>query len=157
MEQPRRIRLPEICRADIWETALRRCRKIRLHSFHLPHNVSFNCQRIALRNFSVRCSSFFVSWPSVADPFPLWSLGHILVLLLFAAAFFLPKDIRSYSLKLYINEQGDVYILNGKDPEIKGKLENFPPKDYWNALTDIFISDNMTATQTEQALELSCM
>lgn len=59
--------------------------------------------------------------------------------------------------KLYINEQGDVYILNGKEPEIKGKLDQFPPKDYWSALTDIFISDDLTATQTDQALELSWM
>ena len=28
--------------------------------------------------------------------------------------------------KLFIGEQGDVYILNGKEPEVKGKLGAFP-------------------------------
>ena len=59
--------------------------------------------------------------------------------------------------KLFINDQGDVYILNGKEPEIKGRLEHFPPKDYWNALSDIFADDDLTATETEKSLELSWM
>lgn len=57
--------------------------------------------------------------------------------------------------KLFINEQGDVYILNGTEPEVRGKLEHFPPKDYWGELTEIFTEDELTTEETEQALELS--
>ena len=53
--------------------------------------------------------------------------------------------------KLFINEQGDVYILNGTEPEVRGKLEHFPPKE----LTEIFTEDELTTEETEQALELS--
>ena len=59
--------------------------------------------------------------------------------------------------KLFINDQGDVYVLNGKEPEIKGRLEQFPPKDYWSVLSDIFADDDLTATETEKSLELSWM
>ena len=44
--------------------------------------------------------------------------------------------------KLFINEQGDVYILNGTEPEVRGKLEHFPPKDYWGELTEILLKMN---------------
>lgn len=57
--------------------------------------------------------------------------------------------------KLFINEQGDVYILNGTEPEVRGKLDHFPPKNYWSELTDIFSKDELHADETEQALELS--
>ena len=57
--------------------------------------------------------------------------------------------------KLFINEQGDVYILNGTEPEVRGKLEHFPPKDYWGELTEIFTEDELTTEETGQALELS--
>lgn len=57
--------------------------------------------------------------------------------------------------KLFINEQGDVYILNGTEPEIRGTLDHFPPKDYWSELTDIFSKDELHTEATEQALELS--
>ena len=40
--------------------------------------------------------------------------------------------------KLFINEQGDVYILNGTEPEVRGKLEHFPPKDYWGEIDGDF-------------------
>lgn len=57
--------------------------------------------------------------------------------------------------KLFINEQGDVYIMNDTEPEIRGTLVHFPPKDYWSELTDIFLKDELHADETEQALELS--
>ena len=57
--------------------------------------------------------------------------------------------------KLFINEQGDVYIENGQEPEIKGKLEHFPSKPYWAALIDIFLKDELEAEETDQTLVLS--
>lgn len=57
--------------------------------------------------------------------------------------------------KLFINEQGQIYIENGNTPEIKGTFEYFPPRNYWAALTDILIRDELEATETEQALEIS--
>lgn len=57
--------------------------------------------------------------------------------------------------KLFINEAGDIFILNGNTPEVKNTFEHFPPKDYWAALTDIFIRDELKAKETENTLELS--
>ena len=57
--------------------------------------------------------------------------------------------------KLFIGEQGDVYILNGKDPEVKGKLEHFPPKAYWPALLQVFADDELEAAETENAVEIT--
>lgn len=59
--------------------------------------------------------------------------------------------------KLFINEQGEIYIVNGTELEIKGNLDNFPSKDYWPALTDIFLKDELEAEETDQALVLSWM
>ena len=49
----------------------------------------------------------------------------------------------------------DVYILNGKDPEVKGKLEHFPPKAYWPALLQVFADDELEAAETENAVEIT--
>lgn len=57
--------------------------------------------------------------------------------------------------KLYINEQGDVYIMNGTELEVRGTLEHFPPKGYWSELADIFTEDELNTEETEQALEVS--
>lgn len=57
--------------------------------------------------------------------------------------------------KLFINEAGEIFILNGNIPEVKNTFEYFPPKDYWAALTDIFIRDELKAKETENTLELS--
>lgn len=57
--------------------------------------------------------------------------------------------------KLYINEQGEIYIQNGTVPEIKGTFEHFPPRNYWTALADILIRDELEAEETEKALEIS--
>lgn len=57
--------------------------------------------------------------------------------------------------KLFINEAGEIFIRNGNTPEIKGTFEHFPPKDYWPALTDIFIRDELGAKELENELELS--
>ena len=57
--------------------------------------------------------------------------------------------------KLFIGEQGDVYILNGKEPEVKGKLEHFPPKAYWPALLQVFADDELEAAETENAVEIT--
>lgn len=57
--------------------------------------------------------------------------------------------------KLFIGEQGDVYILNGKEPEVKGKLEHFPPKAYWPALLQVFDDDELEAAETENAVEIT--
>ena len=57
--------------------------------------------------------------------------------------------------KLFIGEQGDVYVLNGKEPEVKGKLEHFPPKAYWPALLQVFADDELEAAETENAVEIT--
>ena len=57
--------------------------------------------------------------------------------------------------KLFIGKQGDVYILNGKEPEVKGKLEHFPPKAYWPALLQVFDDDELEAAETENAVEIT--
>ena len=57
--------------------------------------------------------------------------------------------------KLFIGEQGDVYVLNGKEPEVKGKLEYFPPKAYWPALLQVFADDELEAAETENAVEIT--
>lgn len=58
--------------------------------------------------------------------------------------------------KLFINETGEIFILNGNTPEVKNTFEHFPPKDYWAALTDIFIRDELNAKETDNnTLELS--
>lgn len=59
--------------------------------------------------------------------------------------------------KLFINESGEIFILNGNTPEVKNTFEHFPPKDYWAALTDIFIKDELKAKETNNTLELSWM
>ncbi|MDD3279544.1 MAG: hypothetical protein PHG16_11820 [Lachnospiraceae bacterium] len=59
--------------------------------------------------------------------------------------------------KLFINEQGDIFIQNNDAQEIKGSFEQFPPRSYWPALTDIFLRDELAASETDQALELSWM
>lgn len=57
--------------------------------------------------------------------------------------------------KLFINERGELYILNGSTPEVKATFDHFPPKAYWPALADIFIRDELAVDETDQALELS--
>lgn len=57
--------------------------------------------------------------------------------------------------KLLINENGEIFIQNGDFKEQKGVLEHFPPKSYWSALTDIFISDELNAVETDDTVELS--
>ena len=57
--------------------------------------------------------------------------------------------------KLFINEQGDVYILNGKEPEIKGRLDHFPPKPYWAELVDVLADEELEASETEKAVEIT--
>lgn len=60
--------------------------------------------------------------------------------------------------RLFINEAGEIFILNGNTPEVKNTFEHFPPKDYWAALTDIFIRDELNAKETDNnTLELSWM
>ena len=57
--------------------------------------------------------------------------------------------------KLFINEQGDVYILNGKEPEVKGRLDHFPPKPYWAELVDVLADEELEASETEKAVEIT--
>ncbi len=57
--------------------------------------------------------------------------------------------------KLFINESGEIFIRNGKTPEIKGTFEHFPSRSYWPALADIFIKDELEAKEREHELELS--
>ena len=59
--------------------------------------------------------------------------------------------------KLFVSENGEIFIKNGDSKEIKGTFEHFPPKEYWAALTDIFILDELNAKETEDTLELSWM
>ena len=56
--------------------------------------------------------------------------------------------------KLFINETGELFILNGNSPEVKATFEYFPPKDYWTALTDIFIRDELKVAENNNTLEL---
>ena len=57
--------------------------------------------------------------------------------------------------KRFIGEQGAVYILKGREPEVKGKLELFPPKAYWPALLQVFADDELEAAETENAVEIT--
>lgn len=57
--------------------------------------------------------------------------------------------------KLYINESGEIFIYANNTPEIKDTFQHFPPRDYWAALTDIFIRDELEAKETNDTLELS--
>lgn len=57
--------------------------------------------------------------------------------------------------KLYINESGQIYIQNGNTPEIKDRFDYFPPRNYWDVLITLFQKDDLTAKETDQALELS--
>lgn len=57
--------------------------------------------------------------------------------------------------KLFINETGDIFVLNGSTPEVKSTFPHFPPKNYWAMLTDIFIRDELQAKETDDTLELS--
>lgn len=57
--------------------------------------------------------------------------------------------------KVFINEQGDVYILNGTEPDIKGRLDHFPPKTYWPQLLDVLAEDELIASQDENTLEIT--
>ena len=57
--------------------------------------------------------------------------------------------------RLYINEAGEIFILNNHTPEVKDTFQHFPPRDYWATLTDIFIRDELKAKETNDTLELS--
>ena len=57
--------------------------------------------------------------------------------------------------KLYINENGQIYIQNGDTAEIKDCFDYFPPRNYWDVLISIFQKDELTAKEKDQALELS--
>lgn len=57
--------------------------------------------------------------------------------------------------KLYINENGQIYIQNGDTAEIKDCFDYFPPRNYWDILISIFQKDELTAKEKDQALELS--
>lgn len=57
--------------------------------------------------------------------------------------------------KLYINESGQIYIQNGDTPEIKDHFDYFPPRNYWDVLITLFQKEELTAKETDQALELS--
>ena len=57
--------------------------------------------------------------------------------------------------KLFINENGDIYIQDDNTTEHMGSFDHFPPKNYWPALTDIFINDELEAKETEHGLEIS--
>ena len=59
--------------------------------------------------------------------------------------------------KLYINENGQIYIQNGDTAEIKDCFDYFPPRNYWDVLISIFQKDELTAKEKDQALELSWM
>ena len=59
--------------------------------------------------------------------------------------------------KLFINEAGEIFILTDNTPDVKDTLEHFPPKDYWSALMDIFIRDELQAREINNTLELSWM
>lgn len=57
--------------------------------------------------------------------------------------------------RLYINEDGEIFIYANNTPEIKDTFPHFPPRDYWAVLMDIFTRDELKATETNDTLELS--
>ena len=54
-----------------------------------------------------------------------------------------------------INESGQIYIQNGDTQEIKDHFDYFPPRNYWDVLITLFQKEDLTAKETDQALELS--
>lgn len=66
------------------------------------------------------------------------------------------QDVHSRGYqKLFINEQGEVYITEGKQKEVKETFEHFPPRVHWAALTDILKTDELAAVETDNGLELT--
>lgn len=66
------------------------------------------------------------------------------------------QDVHSRGYqKLFINEQGELYITEGSKKEVKETFEHFPPKVHWAALTDILKSDELAAVETDNILELT--
>ena len=57
--------------------------------------------------------------------------------------------------RLFINETGEIFIENDSEAELKGTLSQFPPRAYWDELTNLFIQDELDAKKNDGMLELS--
>lgn len=57
--------------------------------------------------------------------------------------------------KLYVNSQGELYISNGDQKEVKDIFEYFPPKPYWTILASILNKDELNAQATDFGLEIN--
>lgn len=56
--------------------------------------------------------------------------------------------------KLYISTQGELYIVDGDQKEVKDIFEHFPPKPYWTTLASILNEDELNARATDFGLEI---
>lgn len=57
--------------------------------------------------------------------------------------------------RLTIKENGDIVIIRNKKEEIKTHLENFPTKNYWNELINIFKENELKAVARKDGLGIS--
>ncbi len=57
--------------------------------------------------------------------------------------------------RLTIKENGDIVIIRNKKEEVKTHLENFPAKNYWNELINIFKENELKAVARKDGLGIS--
>lgn len=57
--------------------------------------------------------------------------------------------------RLTIKENGDIVIIRNKKEEVKTHLENFPAKNYWNELINIFKENELKAVAHKDGLGIS--
>lgn len=57
--------------------------------------------------------------------------------------------------RLTIKENGDIVIIRNKKEEVKTHLENFPTKNYWNELINIFKENELKAVARKDGLGIS--
>lgn len=57
--------------------------------------------------------------------------------------------------RLTIKENGDITILRNKKEEIQSHLENFPARNYWNELINIFKENELKAVARKDGLGIS--
>lgn len=57
--------------------------------------------------------------------------------------------------RLTIKENGDIVIIRNKKEEVQTHLENFPAKNYWNELINIFKENELKAVARKDGLGIS--
>lgn len=63
-------------------------------------------------------------------------------------------NARGYS-SLSINERGEILIVENEKTVVKDAFQNFPGKNYWEELAEIFMENELQAEVTDTALQLS--